>query len=193
MTLTPPSYVDGGHGPYWISVNMNCFTPSSYITTIRRDARDGELVGDFELGIATMKKPTICIRGNEFGLNDVIDANHKLFRNSWAYRIQEIDKSVILHWDEASGNGSMTCFSSKDKTVTNLLAKFLLPFHPRKQGRAPEYTRLEVTPHGHDYLDDIVMSVLIIERLRTTPSVVDILSKTLHLPSPRGRGKTFLV
>jgi hypothetical protein len=48
MTLTPPSYVEGPHSPYWICVNMNCFTPSSYMTTIRRGTSDGEIVGDFE-------------------------------------------------------------------------------------------------------------------------------------------------
>lgn len=187
MTLVPPSYVEGSHAPYWICVNMNCFTPSSYITTIKRGTPDGEVVGDFELGIAAMKKPSVCIRGNEHPLSDVIESNHKLFRNSWVYKVQEPERSVCLYWDENSGNGSISCFSSKDKTTANLLAKFLPPFHPRKQGRQQEDTRLEVTPHGHDLLDDILMSALIIERIRTTPSVVDILSKTLHLPSPRGK------
>ncbi|KAK2461547.1 hypothetical protein APHAL10511_006010 [Amanita phalloides] len=190
MTLASPSYVEGPHAPYWICVNMNCFTPSSYITSIKRGAADGEMVGDFELGIAAMKKPTICIRGNEYPLNDVIESNHKLFRNCWMYKVQEVE----LFWDENSSNGSISCFSSKDKTVTNLLAKFLPPSHLRKQARPQEHTRLEVTPNGHDVLDDVVMSALIIERIRTTPSVVDILSKTFHLPSPKGRGRrTFLI
>ncbi|KAF8632934.1 hypothetical protein AX15_001543 [Amanita polypyramis BW_CC] len=193
MTLSPPSYVDGPHAPYWICVNMNCFTPSSHITTIRRGTSDGEIVGDFELGIAAMKRPSICIRGNEYALHDVIESNHRLFRNSWVYKVQEVERTVCLYWDENSSNASISCFSSKEKTVTNLLARFLFPFHLRKQGRPQEYTRLEVTPHGHDFLDDILMSVLVIERIRTTPSVVDILSKTFHLPSPRGKGKAFLV
>ncbi len=98
MTLTPPSYVEGPHAPYWICVNMNCFTPSSYITTVRRGTSDGEIVGDFEcvkmiflsfidwitgrLGISAMKKPSVCMRGNEYPLSDVIESkNHKLFRN----------------------------------------------------------------------------------------------------------------
>jgi len=173
---------------------MNCFTPSSYITTVRRGTSDGEIVGDFELGIAAMKKPSVCIRGNEYPLSDVIESkNHKLFRNSWIYKIHEIEKSVCLYWDETSSNASISCFSSKDKTVTNLLAKFLPPTHPRKLGRQQEHTRLEVTPQGHDVLDDIVLSTLMIERIRTTPSVVDILSKTFHLPSSKGRGRAFLI
>ncbi|KAF8743692.1 hypothetical protein AX14_001222 [Amanita brunnescens Koide BX004] len=172
MTLTPPSYVEGPHAPYWICVNMNCFTPSSHITTIRRSTSDGEIVGDFELGIAAMKKPSVCIRGNEYPLGDVIESkNHKLFRNSWIYKVLEVEKSICLYWDESSSNASISCFSSKDKTVTNLLAKFLPPSHARKLGRQQEHTRLEVTPQGHDVMDDVVLSALIIERMRTTPSV----------------------
>ncbi|KAF8640773.1 hypothetical protein AX17_000423 [Amanita inopinata Kibby_2008] len=191
MTLNPPSYLEGSHSPFCISVSMNCFTPSSHITTVRRGSHHGELVGDFEqvftfsskpptylgdgggrFGTAAAKKPTVCIRGNEYPLNEVIESNHRLFRNvTWCYRIMEPERQVCLYWDEGSSNASIACFSSKNKTVTNLLAKFLPPSHPRKQGRAQEFTRLEVTPHGHDVLDDIVMSALIVERLRTTPSV----------------------
>lgn len=31
---------------------------------------------------------------------------------------------------------------------------------------------MDITPKGHDYLDDIVMSILIVERMRTSPSVL---------------------
>ncbi|PFH49690.1 hypothetical protein AMATHDRAFT_4696 [Amanita thiersii Skay4041] len=171
MVLSPPSYVGHPHSPYWISVSMNCFTPSSYITTIRRSSLDGELVGDFELGISAVKKPTLCIRGNEYFLSDVLESNHRLFRNAWCYRVTDTERTVCIYWDEMSNNGAIACFSSKDKTVTNLLARFLPPVYLRKQGRSQQYTRLEVTPIGHDFLDDIVMSALIIERMRTTPSV----------------------
>lgn len=48
MILTLPAYVPEPQPPYYISVNMNCFTPSSYVTVIRRGAWEGEVVGDFE-------------------------------------------------------------------------------------------------------------------------------------------------
>lgn len=53
MIMKPPSYVKNPHPSYYISVNMNCFTPSSYITTIRRDGWEGEVVGDFEYDLDT--------------------------------------------------------------------------------------------------------------------------------------------
>lgn len=44
----------------------------------------------------------------------------------------------------------------------------------RRPSRAKDsqLTRLDVTPQGHAYLDEIVMSVLIIERIRTSPSAL---------------------
>lgn len=99
-------------------------------------------------------------------------------------------KQTVIYWDDAAGNGILTvsirkyrdlkmkslmttfqCFSSKDRVQGNLLAKFTPPSHPRKQGKAPEQTRLEVLPLGYDFIDDIVISSLVIERLRTTPTV----------------------
>lgn len=42
----------------------------------------------------------------------------------------------------------------------------------RRPGRSIDAARLDVTPQGHDYLDEIVVSVLIIERMRTSPSTI---------------------
>lgn len=48
MIMQPPSFLRSEYSSYYISVNMNVFTPFSYITTVRRDGWDGEVVGDFE-------------------------------------------------------------------------------------------------------------------------------------------------
>ena len=58
--------------------------------------------------------------------------------------------------------------------VTNALAKFLPSTILRRPGRSPDVTRLDVSPQGHDYLDEIVVSVLIIERIRTSPSTINL-------------------
>lgn len=47
MVMKPPAYLNE-YPSYYISVNMNCFTPCSYITTIRRDSWDSEIIGEFE-------------------------------------------------------------------------------------------------------------------------------------------------
>ena len=43
--------------------------------------------------------------------------------------------------------------------------------HLRRAGRTEELVRLEVSPQGHELFDDILISALVLERLRTTPSV----------------------
>jgi len=48
MILSAPAYIEAPQEAYYISVSMNCFTPSCYITTIRRGSWEGETIGDFE-------------------------------------------------------------------------------------------------------------------------------------------------
>ncbi|KAF8899016.1 hypothetical protein BD779DRAFT_1486613 [Infundibulicybe gibba] len=168
MILAPPAGVLTPQPSYYIYVNMNCFTPSSTITTIKRGSWDGEFVGDFEMGLPNSKKPpTVCIRNNECLITQVLDSKILAFRNAWTWRISE-PKKQTLYWDE--GVNTLSCFSSKTRTNDNFLAKFMTPAHLRRQGRATELTRLEVSPQGHEFFDDILLSALIIERTRTTSS-----------------------
>lgn len=64
----------------------------------------------------------------------------------------------------------MNCFSSKSTTQTNFIAKFTPRLYMRKHGIAPQLPTLEVTPLGHEYFEDVLMSALIIERVRTAGS-----------------------
>lgn len=49
MLLLPPLSAPDTRPRYHISVSTNCFTPSSYITTVRKGGSEvGELVGEFE-------------------------------------------------------------------------------------------------------------------------------------------------
>ncbi|KAF5385233.1 hypothetical protein D9615_001287 [Tricholomella constricta] len=172
MILAPPSNLENPGPSFCISVNMNCFTPTSYITTVKRGSWDGELVGDFQIGLAISKKfDTVCVRGNEFLISDIFKPGHQRFRSSWTWKTPEHDKPVFLYWDDSVAAGVITCFASKDKTAGNVLARFIPPRHLRKLARPAEMHRLEVSPQGHEYFDDILMSALILERLRTLPSV----------------------
>lgn len=171
MILSAPVYAAPPQEPYYISVSMDCFTPTSYITTIRRGSWNGEIIGEFEMGMTTSKKQsTVYAWGKEYALADILDSSYWVFKTSWTWNIMDHDRSVI-YWEDCGGGGMLTCFSSKDRAQGNLLAKFIPPTLPRKQGRSPELTRLEVLPLGHDFIDDIVISALVIERARTTPSI----------------------
>jgi hypothetical protein len=59
---------------------MNCFTPSSYITVVRKDTWDGQLVGDFELGPNTRSPGTLCLRGNEYLISELLESHFNVFR-----------------------------------------------------------------------------------------------------------------
>lgn len=171
MILSPPDMLNP-HPSYFISVNLNCFTPSSYITTVRRGSWDGDVIGDFEMGLTTSKKPSsVCIRGNERLLSDVLDTSYRPFRFTWTWKISDHAKATYLYWDDSAPAGALTCFSSKDKIPGNYLARFMPTTRLRKASRPAEVHRLEVSPQGHELFDDILLSALILERLRTTPSV----------------------
>lgn len=179
MIMRPPSFLRSEYSSYYISVNMNVFTPFSYITTVRRDGWDGEVVGDFEMGIVGARKSSIvCIREHECAIDDVLDCQTKMFRGGTTYfwkakHGSELD-IVSLCWEEGafSTSSTLSCFLGKDKAPVNLLAKFMPNTISRRPGKPHSSTRMDVTPKGHDYLDDIVMSILIVERMRTSPSVL---------------------
>ncbi|KAG6837681.1 hypothetical protein H0H93_004957 [Arthromyces matolae] len=48
MVLAPPIDISDAGPSYYISVKMNIFTPTSHITSIKRNSQDGDFVGDFE-------------------------------------------------------------------------------------------------------------------------------------------------
>jgi len=179
MVMKPPSYVKNPHPSYYISVNMNCFTPSSYITTIRRDGWEGEVVGDFEMGISALRKAsTVCFRGYERPLNEMLQSSSKIFRGaSYLWKPHSEVSPLELYWEEESpfaGASTLSCFFGTEKMTTNLVAKFMPAgiLARRPERNKSDLTRLQVFPQGHDFLDDIVISVLIIERMRTSPSML---------------------
>ncbi|KAJ6621188.1 hypothetical protein B0H10DRAFT_1020951 [Mycena sp. CBHHK59/15] len=173
MLLAPPPDVKDSQRPYHISVSLNCFTPSSYITIVRKDSWDGDLVGDFEIGAANARNPgTLCLRGNEHPISELLESQFNVFRTTWNWKVKSFgpNQQISLHWDDYSGGGVLSCYSSPDRNPTNLLAKFTPRSHLRRRGQPTEPPKLLVTSVGHDLFDDILMSALVIERTRTNPS-----------------------
>ncbi|KAJ7706009.1 hypothetical protein B0H17DRAFT_1035240 [Mycena rosella] len=173
MLLAPPPKINDSQRPYHISVSLNCFTPSSYITVIRKNSWDGELVGDFEMGAANARNPgTLCLRGNEYPISDILESQFNVFRTTWLWKVKSFgpEKPMSLFWDDYQGGGVLSCYSSQDRNSANLLAKFTPRSHLRRQGQPVEPPKLLVSPAGHDFFDDILLSALVIERTRTAPS-----------------------
>ncbi|KAK7064090.1 hypothetical protein R3P38DRAFT_2822352 [Favolaschia claudopus] len=172
MLLAPSDVTDRPQRPYIVSVNLNCFTPTSYITQIKKTAWDGDHVGDFELSSVNVRNSgTVCLRGNEYLISDVLSSQFNVFRTTWEWKIKNgTDKPILLFWDDYAGGGVLTCYSSHDKNPDSLLARFTPRTSLRKYGQPHDPPKLMVSPEGHDFFDDILMSALIIERIRTTPS-----------------------
>ncbi|KAF7307052.1 hypothetical protein MIND_00498300 [Mycena indigotica] len=177
MLLSPPPKVTESQKPYHITVSMNCFTPTSYITSVRKQSWDGEPVGDFELGATRSGSPgTICLRKNEYPIPDVLtelpSSRSSTHFKSWRWEVRGINRErpMILFWDDFHGGGVLTVYSTDDRNESNLLARFTPRTALRRQGQPVDPPNLLVTPLGHDWYDDILLSALIIERMRTTPT-----------------------
>jgi len=132
------------------------------------------------MGISALRKPnTVYFRGYERPLNEMLQSSAKIFRGvSYLWNRHSKENPLELYWEEESpsaGGSTLSCFFGSEKMTTNLVAKFIpagfLPRRPERNSKS-DLTRLQVLPQGHDFLDDIVISVLIIERIRTSPSVL---------------------
>ncbi|KAJ7225353.1 hypothetical protein GGX14DRAFT_420122 [Mycena pura] len=171
MLLAPPPNISGSQKPYYITVSLNCFTPTSYITSVRKQIWDGELVGDFEMGASRSGNPgTLCLRGNEYPIPDLLESQFNVFRTTWKWKVKSFALDKVLYWDDFHGGGVLTCYSSQDRDSSNMLAKFTPRTSLRRKGQPSESPNLLVTSDGHVLFDDILMSALIIERMRTAPS-----------------------
>lgn len=154
---------------YHISTHTNCFIPSSYITVIRRgDSEAGVFVGQFEMGIS-VKKSTITLDGKE-KLTDAVLQKYKSRSDKYYLWRWSVDESSQLSWSMEGpakycflGNG----ISGKRQPIACYTPP---PLTPRADGRPSPPPSLKMYPEGASMFDHIVISALIIERHRLTPS-----------------------
>lgn len=168
MLLLPPLSASDSRPRYHISVSTNCFTPSSYITTIRKGTSEsGELVGEFEMGLTSkLKPPTVCVRGQEALLRDILDDSKRDVASIfWK------GQSGHLFWDDNSI--TKKCYRTEHCRPFELLAEFSVPNGLRWLGDPAECTQLRIYPEGQEHFDDILISILVLERKLTTLAVKD--------------------
>jgi hypothetical protein len=150
---------------------VRCFNPVPRFSVVRQVTQFSLkiMLADFVnvnvdshiCGIVILKK----VHWNYTGKKNHLLPEHPLYRQ--VQRQFSLEKRFIfsLFWQ---------CFFGTEKMSTNLVAKFMpAGFLARRPERnKSDLTRLQVFPQGHDFLDDIVISVLIIERMRTSPSML---------------------
>lgn len=153
---------------YHVSVQMNCFIPSSYITVVRRGAEDGEMIGSFEMGIST-KRSTITMDGWEQLTETVLRRQKGKHKDLWEWTFHQNPR---LHLSWHCDSPVKYCYMSQKvgKDEATLLASFSpLPPAPRADGQPSAQAALKIFPEGQRYADIVVMSCLILERKRMTP------------------------
>ncbi|CAL1695203.1 unnamed protein product [Somion occarium] len=151
---------------YFIEVALNCFNPTSFITTIwyGSSREEGSWVGEFELGISAVEG-----RVNFHGEHRMSDVFKRLSGSRFSahtnVRNWEWNRGPhVLHWEEITRDHRFDCFRGGDRDKKKYLARLL----PRVPG-ASSTTTLEVSDTGHELLEDILLSALLVERKRQSP------------------------
>ncbi|KAJ4490131.1 hypothetical protein J3R30DRAFT_3693669 [Lentinula aciculospora] len=184
MLLLPPPASPETRPRYHISISQNCFTPMSWVTIVRRgSAADGEVLGEFELGIpmgglgSIEKRPTVFMHGR--GQDEGEKWLEDIYNDSYAHHVtwQLPPGRGHLYWDILRSHKK--CYCSNSPRPHPLLAEFIpqsltsnsrLRPSPRSSlSHSYQPYQLKVYPSGFGYLDDILLSALVYERKRTTP------------------------
>ncbi|GJE97770.1 hypothetical protein PsYK624_139910 [Phanerochaete sordida] len=148
MVLSPEGSGTEASALYHISVGVNVWMPSMTVTTVRRGSSEaGPIVASLELGISSTPA-TVAIGQVCRPLNEVF------FRKSTASssRLYFVGDGRAIKWKMGPKSWQAHCGPT-------LLATFF-PTPPRK---------LKVEPAGHQLLDHLMVSLIILMREHLTP------------------------
>lgn len=86
------------------------------------------------------------------------------------------------------------CYRTEHCRPLDILAEFNVPKGLRRLGEPAQSTQLKIYPEGQDHFDDILISILVLERKRTTLAVKEEVMvatssirrpmRTVYTPSP---------
>ncbi|CDO71057.1 hypothetical protein BN946_scf184844.g61 [Trametes cinnabarina] len=156
-----------GATQYHISVHLNCFMPSSYVTVIRRSHERGDFISSFEMGIST-QRAVINMNGSEKFMDAVLSrTGKKTDERLWQWKWDDSPR-LKFAWHRES-----PCYpvDSSGRPSGPMLAAFVVCSSTNTIGEASQQpASLTVYPEGHDIMDHILTSVLAVERKRLTPS-----------------------
>ncbi|KAH9848747.1 hypothetical protein C2E23DRAFT_937425 [Lenzites betulinus] len=164
MDLLPSRDVDRMLRPIYnvsVTLNLNPFTPLSYVTTIRRGSDElGELVGEFELGVMH-SRGILRMNNRATRMATVLKKDgHSPRKFRWQYA------NIVILWDcrTTLDDGSPMCICSDINS--HQIATFVPP--PPDPPQPPPAAVLTVFPDGHELFDHILLSALVVERKLTS-------------------------
>lgn len=171
--IDAPSYFPVQGPMYAISamLSVNPLVPVSCVTTVRRASGDtGSLIGRFEISL-NQKRELVSFCSSGYTSKNLADMLRPINRsdNHWLWASED----VTLRWDCRSnlddGTPVCNCYSVEGD-YPNQLASFVpqpLQLDMEIESDTLPPAILTIWPDGHQYLDDILFSILIIERKRT--------------------------
>ncbi|KAF7311645.1 hypothetical protein MKEN_01067800 [Mycena kentingensis (nom. inval.)] len=161
MLLVPPSSLPDSRPQYHISVALNVFNPFSFTTTIRRGGTsNGPKVGEFEMGISSLPG-IVTINGVIKFISEVV-VEGEWGKHTWKFDSQDTSKHIF--WNRSPADlGLYNCYLDRQYKVK------IAQYQGHTFKRRPAETTLRVYPEGQKHFDDIVISILILERMRLRP------------------------
>ncbi|KAF9031817.1 hypothetical protein BDZ89DRAFT_1063700 [Hymenopellis radicata] len=164
ISVVPSTNSTRTHAMYQLHITKNA---AAYTTSISIQGYDGEMIGDFEMGY-TQKSGSVAMRGQSFIITEVLtrsnmcvgrgvpwkERQRQASKNVWQWKLGHYTKRIF--WD-VTNPGMMTCYSSNtwDRAVRLAVFTYALSDAPKA---------LEIYPEGHEVVEDILISGLILER-----------------------------
>ncbi|CUA75970.1 hypothetical protein RSOLAG22IIIB_01974 [Rhizoctonia solani] len=148
-----------GESVYHISHAVDLWNPFVWITTIRRGGQeDGEVVAEFEMGLAK-RRARLALRGQDDMLVNVVKK-----AALWGSLNFQFRKKRPLTWTMQK-NSTIECHLVSPHTSLAIFAPTIFATNSDSTGS------LTVTPGGHnrEVFDHIITSLLLVERLRQLP------------------------
>jgi len=171
MLLVPPTDVPDPRPLYRITVGHDPFLPTSFITSITKAPGDRRLpIGRFKtmLSNPTHLGQLVSVHGKECRLGEIFVKGKK--KNRVQYFDWGNNKAALLRWScpQWPSPGTFSCYdpNDKDRTFAEFTISRMGLQHPTESRGLPP--QLAVKPIGHFLLDDILMSLLLLERHRQT-------------------------
>ncbi|KAG8750464.1 hypothetical protein FRC12_012868 [Ceratobasidium sp. 428] len=147
-----------GEAVYHISHALDLWNPFVWVTTVRRGDEDGEIVSEFEMGLAR-RRARLALRGQDDMLVNVVKK-----AALWGSLNFQFRKKRALSWSMQK-NSTIQCHLTSPHTSLAVFAPTIFATNSESTGT------LTVTPFGHsrEVFDHVVTSLLLIERLRQLP------------------------
>ncbi|KAF9478454.1 hypothetical protein BDN70DRAFT_879975 [Pholiota conissans] len=172
MLLMPPRSESPEQRPLYritVELDLNPFLPVSYITKVMRCTGDeNDMVAEFAFSL-NQKRAVIRLADTATRLSSVINnINSSPKHFNWVL-------GTRLHWDcrTSLDDGSPLCICSlpgkPQRNGTRAQDIQIASFVPPPIDASPPLPEATLTifPHGHEHMDEILVSALVVERMLT--------------------------